>query len=290
MIQLYMGQVHNGKWFNHTEIEEIKGGSLAVLDSEDRSGSARLFNLVNSAVKSLYSAENEKYEMSPKDYEDLKVEDCWKVAMEVMKAFRGTPYPVIEEYFHCPICSRSGRDRYTQIAESWHKLIEDGIVDENYAERKDPSWWTTLPRGIEIQGTKSFPGGTFRRIRRESITIGELIRIQNTPSLTSNESNLINAVWDCEIKEIEGMNEKDLNIYVKRNIKDGFCKKYLIHQEDIETMAAEGTKYGLDATNREVRCKYCHHDIGGYLDFTNFFSFLFPKRSGRGRKGLVMSA
>ena len=280
-FRLYIGLMRDSTWFNYAIVDEIKGGSLAVLDGVNKTGSARLFNLVKGAVKKLYSEDGIEYELQDKDYSDIRVDDCWKIALECMRQFNTGKKMDFEEYFYCDVCSRPGRERYTKVEESWHELIEQGFIDEHFVDTEECGWWTELPVGVEIEGNRVVRGGNYKKIKQEPLTLGEIIKIQSMPELIESESSMIYAIWDAQIKEIEGMSQRDLNILVKRNPKDSFSKKYIIHQSDIDSMSASDIPIGLDGRYRSVQCQNCQSEIGGYLDFTNFFEFLFPKPSSR---------
>jgi hypothetical protein len=284
MFRLYAGIVRDGVWYNHAQTKDIVGGALAVLDGPDRKGTSRLLNLIKGSCDKLFTEDGTEYELKDHDYFDLKVEDGWKIAMEAIKQFTGKEYPIFEEYFFCKVCSTPGNERYTKLEESWFKLIEDGWIEEHYLESpKEARWLTELPTGIELTGNRAIQGGLFKKIYREPITLGEMLKLQNIPQLMDSEASLTYAVWDAQIKGIDGLTDKDLTVYVKRNPKDSFCKKHLKNAEDIEAMEDQ-PKLGIDATYRPVTCKHCHSDIGGYLDFTNFFSFLSSKKSYRSIK------
>lgn len=279
MFRLYVGLVRNNVWYNHAEVEEMKGGTLAVLDTIDKSGAARLLNLVKASLKKIYTEDGKVRELTEADYQDIKVVDSWKIAYEAMKNHLGVPNPIIVEYFFCKRCSSSGNERYTKVEESWQELIDKGFIDEHYFDSGNCSVWVTLPVGINIpQSSAQLMGGAFNRIRIEPLTLGELVKITNTPTLSDTEAGLIYAQWDLQIKEIEGLSERELNIYVKRDLRDSFSRKYISHVDDIEVVE-RAFNLGIDASMRSVSCQFCHAEVGGYLDYTNFFAFLFPKRS-----------
>lgn len=282
-FRLYVGLVINDDWFNYAEIEEMKGGVITLLDSADKSAVGRLKKLLMATTKRLYTAPGEDqkcYELKERDYDDIKMEDAWKIGLEVQKMFLDNDRPITTESFFCSQCSRRGEERYTTIESSWQELIENGTIDEVYNDTEDCSIVTILPYGIEVgDENKAIASGVYRRLTREPITIGETIKLSKTQALIDNEATMLCAIWDTQIKKIEGLSSRDLNI-LKRNIRDPFTKIYLTRKEDIDEMS-NGFRIGLDAKYRTVSCKYCQNEIGGGLDFTNFFDFALPKRSNR---------
>lgn len=277
--RLYAGLVRHSVWYNYAErvgLDDFKGGSLAVLDGQDKSGAAKLINLAKGTVKKLYSEDGQEYELLDSDYETFTDADGFKIAMEAMRLITGEDYPVFDEYFFCQRCSTLKNEKYTHVRESWFDLIEQGFIDEIYLDDPDSSWVTELPHGVEIEGLAQ---GTYKKIKRDLLTLGDMAIIQNTPECMETESNLIRAYWDMQIKEIQGLSPKEFNIYVKRSLKDSFSKRFIVNQKDINTMSNSYKKIGLDTRYRSVRCQYCHYEIGGEVDFTNFLGFLFPKKS-----------
>ena len=73
------------------------------------------------------------------------------------------------------------------------------------------------------------------------------------------------------------------DVFLHRFFFPSFCKKYLVEAEDVEAMeeSDEENKVGLDATYRSVNCTHCNSEIGGSLDFTNFFQAMLSKKSSR---------
>lgn len=280
MFQLYVGLVRNGEWYNHAECVPLQGGVLALLDSKGKTGGQRILQIVKSAVPSLYTASGKEYKMKEQDYFDFPFVDSQKVNRESMKLFSGEKHPTFDESFYCNRCSRAGRERYTTIKESWDLLIEKGQIDETYLKSPDEMRFRTeLPVGIEVEPGKSVSGGIFNVILREHLTLGELIQVQDNSFAMETEANMACATWDLEIKEVEGMTERELNI-LRRNPKESFTKKYLVHQEDVDAMI-ETPEAGMNAEFRKVKCQHCGAEIGGHLDFTNFFSFYTQKATAR---------
>lgn len=280
-FRLYIGMRIGDTWYNHTECEEIGGGFLAILDGVDKNPVSRMKVLIENSVKNIYTdvddkGETSSYELNPSDYANFYMDDCWKIGMEMQKQFLDTEEPVFEEYFYCPVCSRKGAEQYTKVEESWQKIIDDGMMDEIFLEEGECSYTTHLPHGIKID-LKSIANGTFKDFTRKPLTIGELQKIVKTPGLTDNEANLLCAMWDAQIKEIKGLSSRDLNI-LKRNPKDSFTKKYLIAKEDVEEMTLSTMNVGIMPESRSVACKNCNEEIGGGLDFTNFFGFMMPRQ------------
>ena len=282
MQRLYCGIVIEGKWYNHFTLKKIKGGTLAILDGADKSGAAKLLNIVKGAIDKLYTADGgSELELNDSQFLELKMADGWKIALEVIKMMKNEEYPKMRENFFCPTCSTPKNERYTELNESWHKLIEDGIIEEHFIDKpEDLGFWVELPIGLEIPAIGSkFLGGTFKKVKRETISFKDALRMSNTPSVMDSESRAVYAHWDLEIVAIEGIDQANINRMIKNNIADSFTQKYLTEQEDIDEMRDSVVKIGLAAEDRPVSCKFCHSQIGGYLDFTNFFAFLFPKKS-----------
>lgn len=274
MFRLYVGLVRDGEWYNHAETEKVKGGTLAILDTANETGSALLYNmLAKGAVRKLFTESGKAYDLKEKDYEKIKGHDCFKISLELMKQFTKENHPVIPESLRCYDCSaRQKRSVEVRLETSWHKLIEDGLLPENYSPTPDCSWWTDLPSGLVIGGEGKVINGTFKRIKREPVTLGDLMRIHSMNLDT--EVDQLFYTWDAEIVEIEGMTEKEMNLYVKANARDSFSKKYFLEQDDIDAMTDAEPLIGIDASNRFVACPRCGRDIGGYLDYRHFFDWL----------------
>jgi len=282
MFQLYCGLVRDGKWYNYAEVVPIEGGVLSIMDGLDKSGAGYMLKVVEGSVKTLSTKDGETLDLRPEDYQDLKGKDGWKISEEAAKLFLGKNDIISNEHFFCPRCSSSKNEKYTQINESWQKLVEKGFIDENFL--KDPSefrWETELPTPIEIKPLQGHvTGGTYTRIVREILSIGQMIRLSKDNWAAQTEANMLCATWDAEIVEVVGLSERELNI-LKRNNQENFSKKYLKDQSNIEAMLNSERKIGYDAEFRRVMCKHCRAEIGGYLDFSNFFSFLSPKKSNQ---------
>jgi len=279
-IRLYCGLVKDGKWYNYTEPVETVGGALAVLDGADPSGAAKLLNLVRASVKSVFTENGDEYALSEYEYEDFIYEDCWLIGLHCMKHFTGMDKPVFDEYFFCKACSTFKNEKYTKIRESWFDLIDNADIDENYMESPDElEYDTELPVGADVAGNKKITGGVFNNITRTHITIGQMIKISKIQF--DAEIDLVFAIWDAQIVAVDGMSDQDIKRLIKRSPKNSFTKKYLTSSKDQEEMRLSTPEIGIDASERLVSCKNCNEEIGGYLDFTNFFEFLSPKQSGR---------
>ncbi|MCK5015948.1 MAG: hypothetical protein KAS32_02660 [Candidatus Peribacteraceae bacterium] len=280
MFKLYAGLVRDGKWYNHAKIlDVIKGGMFAIMGGNNiDTGADKVLKLLKASVHYLYTKDGEEYKLNELDYLDFLFIEGWKVGREVMKKFSKTQQPVFSEYFFCPRCSTEGDERYTEVRESWDKLIIEGLIDENYIEDpEDLKYEITLEVGIELPQSEKFQSGIFKTLTRKYLTIGDQLSIYDTPECIGDYSRQLQAKWDKEIVAIKGLGEKDLNHY-KRRLSDSFCERFLVHQEDIDIMASAGMTLGIDARDRVVTCKSCHHSVGGSLDFTNFFAFLLPKK------------
>jgi hypothetical protein len=281
-FRLYAGIVRSGKWYNHTEVHPIDGGVLSLFDSGDKSGAAKFITLVKSSVNTLYTEDGESYTLQGQDYNDIKVVDAQKIGYEQVKQTAGEDYPVIIEYFYCPVCSRPKGEKYTAVKESWQKLIESGLIDERYSDSPISDYTVELPDSIIIPGSRTVMGGEFNKIVMQHLSLGEALRIQKNQLATSTDANLIYASWDSAIVHVEGLNDKDLNI-LKRTPDTFFSKKYINSQKNVDAIdsAEVQNALGINSLDRKVSCSNCSAEIGGYLDYTNFFSPFLPKRSTR---------
>jgi len=277
MFRLYVG-LKRDKWYNYAEIQELKGGNLALLKNYDDSSGSMMKKFLSGCILSLHTEGGDSYTMTEKDAGDLKVVDVWKVGMEVMKQFVNQEKPIFDEFFYCSVCSSLKNERYTLVRESWSDLIEQGFVDEIFLnDFEDCRWWTDLPKGIEIEGT--LLNGTFNRIQQELLSLDQLVSIQNTPGRLDTDADYVYSVWDEQICNIEGFSDRDIVTYIKRDKKQSFSEKYFLHQADIDAMQELKLDVGLNDLYRSVKCRYCNNEIGGRLDFTNFFGFLFPSKN-----------
>lgn len=281
-FRLYVGLIRDGKWFNYAEAHQVKGGTLTMLDSGDKSGAGRLLTLIKGSCSTLYTDEGEDYELKSNDYLDLKISDAWKIGYEEIKLVKGEEYPVIQENFFCEVCSKIRSERYTPVDESWQQLIDDGLIDEIYIDDKDCTFEVDLPDPIEIQANRTVAGGSFNKIIMAPVTIGDVIKIHKNSEAMATEANMIYASWDASIVEIPGLSARELNI-IKRIPDSFFTKTYITTQANREAIedAIDKNTAGIDASDRRVSCKFCGAEIGGYLDFTNFFSPLLPRKSSR---------
>ena len=284
MFRLYCGLVRDDIWYNYAEVQPITGGTLALMDGADKSAPGRSLNLVKGSVKSLFTKEGLEYELKEEDYKDLKFVDGWKVAREYSRLHTGEDRPKFEEYFFCKVCSTRGNERYTKVEESLDDLIDKGLIDEIFAESPDDFIVSTeLPLPIEIDNDKTKIHATLTKINREILSFGQVISLSKNAWANESEANLVWASWDAQIKSIDGLTERELNI-LKRNHQENFSKKYIVDQDNIDAMNENEPNLGLVAEHRPVSCKHCGNEVGGYVDFTNFFSFLSRKRSGRQEK------
>lgn len=279
-IQLCAGLFRNGKWFNYAEVEIPKGGILSMLEGPDKTGAFRILNLMRGSVFSFYTESGEQYELQQNDYPDIRVADSWRISRENLRLISGDQYYTFPEFFFCGRCSRPGIERYTQVVESWDKLIEEGVIDDISLTEPKFIYPVDLVDPIEIPTGKTFMGGTYTRVYRTYLTLGDMMKLQKNHHVQSSEANLLYASWDISIVKIEGMPEREFNIFVKRNMEESFSKKYLstINNSKVMDDADEENAIGLIAKYRKVTCSNCGDEIGGYLDFTNFFSLMLPKR------------
>ena len=172
-FRLYVGLERGQKWFNYAEVQPVKGGGLAVLDSPDKSGAARFLSLLENSCFSLFTSDGEEYELKKQDYSDIKLVDAWRISIEAMKTITGKEKFIIPENFYCSVCSQMGQERYTQVEESWQDLIEEGLIDETYQETSDSTYITELPVGFEIFDKKTQTSRQFNKLVRQPITIGD---------------------------------------------------------------------------------------------------------------------
>src|SRR4030042_5943677 len=111
-FRLYCGLFRNGEWFNYCEVKPLKGGALALLEGQDKSGAARLLNLMKGSFSHLFTEEGKEFECKENDFLDLKVIDTWKIGYEQIKLATGNDYPIITENFFCPRCSKPETEHY----------------------------------------------------------------------------------------------------------------------------------------------------------------------------------
>lgn len=283
-FQLYCGIVRGGLWLNYTEVHPLTGGVLAMLDGAEKSGAARLLNLMKGSITSVFTESGEEYVLKPNDYEDLRVVDTWKIGYEAIKLKTGETHPVIPEHFFCNVCSRPKSEQYTPVNESWQKLIDEGMIDEFYLTNSDFTFEVELPDPIELPPNKTFTGGNYRTITMQHLSLGDIIKVHRDPNAMASEANMIRATWDVAIVKIHGMSDADFN-RIKRIPDQSFSKKYLnteANQTAVEE-AMDNNVVGIDAWRRIVYCKNCGNELREGLDYTNFFSPLLPKKSNRNR-------
>jgi hypothetical protein len=281
-FRLYCGLVRFGEWYNYAEVHPLTGGVIAMLEGGERTGAARLLNLMKGSVTSFFTEDGKEHVLLPSDYEDIKVVDSWKIGYEQIKLKTGETHPVIPEFFLCPRCSQPRREQYTSVNESWQELIEKGLIEEIFMDSPEFNYEVKLPDPIVIQSMKTVAGGTFDTIVMKPLSIGDMLRIHRNPDAMSSDANMIFAQWDAELVEVKGMAERDFNL-IKRNPTQSFSRKYFgtdANQEAIEE-AQDLNIVGIKADNRIIYCKNCGNEIREGLDFTNFFSLLLPKRLNR---------
>jgi hypothetical protein len=283
-FQLYCGIVRGNKWYNFAEVKPLTGGVIAMLDGAEKTGAARLLNLVKGSVSSFFTEEGDEFSLKQNDYEDIKVVDTWKVGYESIKLKTGATHPIIPESFYCNRCSRPKAEQYTDINESWQTLIDQGLIDEIFLKNSDMTFDVELPNPIEIQANKTMAGGTFKTIIMQHISIGDMLKIHRSQWAMSSEANMIRAIWDASIVKIPGMSDVDFN-RIKRIPEKSFTGTYLntqANQDAIEEVMSENV-VGIDAKDRVVYCKNCGNEIRDGLDYTNFFFPLLPKKLNHNR-------
>lgn len=282
-FQLYSGLVRDKKWYNFAEIERLQGGSLTLLKGGDKTGAARILNLLKGSLKKLYTENDEEYELTEKDYRDIKTIDTWKIGYEQIKLFTGEKYPVFEENFLCTTCSRPGREFYTKVNESWEKLIEEGFVVEHFQQEPDEKITVKLPKPFVVEGERTVVGGTFDEIVLSPMTVGDMLQIHHDTNSMKDDASEVYAIWDVSIVEVKGMNPRDL-VLLKRMPDKFFSETYLNDPENQQAIIDkfENMRLGFDAVGRRISCRNCGEEVGRRLDFTNFFSPLLEKSSFRG--------
>jgi len=281
-FQLYCGIVRGNKWYNHAEVVPLQGGIMAMLEGAEMTGASRLLNLMKGSVKSFFTEDGEEYVLQNSDYEDIKVHDSWKIGYEQIKLRTGSEYPVITENFFCTRCSKPKREQYTEVKESWAKLIEEGILDEIFLINSDDTYDVELVDPIEIPAGKTFAGGTFRTIKMKHLTLGDMLRIHRNAEAMETQANLIRATWDACLVGVEGLSERDFNRMMNIPGKS-FSGKYLTTDANMEAieMAMDENIIGIDASRRVTYCQNCGNPLRDGMDYTNFFSPLLPKKSNR---------
>jgi|GEM_PF-1683248 hypothetical protein len=289
-FKLYLGIQKEGKWYNYSEIHPIKGSSLSIYDTGDKTGAARFLKLIKGSMDTVYTESGESYDLRDEDYLNIYSEDAWKIGYEAIKVRTGNPYPIIPENFFCNVCSRANEERYTPVNESWQKLIDDGLIDEYYAEGPECEFKVELPNSIIVDPSRTIIGGEFKEIIMKPITLRQMMEIHKNPVAINTEANMVFATWDMMITKVPGLSEKDLNI-LKRTPESFFTKKYVIDDDNFNAIlkAIAENSYGVDASDRKVYCRYCGNSVFrnnegkeiGSLDHTNFFSPLLPKTYSR---------
>jgi rubredoxin len=286
-FRLYHGVERGGEWYNFAVVKPLQGGGLVMLEGQNKTGAAKLFNLIKNSVDCLYTGAGKELPLeTTEDYLQLAVIDCWKIGFEQIKLATKESHPIVPENFFCPTCSLPGKENYTKVEESWQKLIDDGMIDEYFADEPDNTFWIDLPNPIVVDGLRNVAEGEFHKIKLRHLLLGDMIRIHKDAQALENEANMIYATLDCCIIEVEKMAQKDFNI-LKRSPGDYFSKKYIITPDNMERIqdVTEANLLGIDAIDRSVICNNCGEEIGGGLDFTNFFQPLLRRKSSRkGRK------
>jgi len=255
-----------------------------MLEGAEKTGAARLLNLMKGSVTSFFTEDGEEYNLVPSDYEKIKIVDTWKIGYEAIKLRTGEEYPIIPESFYCRRCSHPKSEKYTDVSESWQKLIDDGLIDEIFLGEPNFTYDVTLPEPFEIPAGKTFAGGKFNSITMQHLDLGDMLRLHRDQNAMSDEVNMIRATWDAAIIKIPGLSESDFN-RIKKIPGQSFSKKYLTSEENqvaIEEATSENA-VGIDAWRRVIYCSNCGEELRGELDYTNFFSPLLPKKSNRNR-------
>ncbi|MCP4648816.1 MAG: hypothetical protein GY853_01870 [PVC group bacterium] len=280
-IRLYFGLTRNEEWYNYAEIFPCEGGTLAMLDTGDKTGISRFKKLVKGSVKTLYSEEGKSYNLIPADYGGIRAIDAWKIGYEQIKITTDEEHPIIPENFFCEVCSRPNEERYTPVRESWQKLIDDGLIDEVFSDDSSWKFEVKLECPIVVPQSQISVGGEFDTLIMQPVSLDDVMLIQKDNFAMSTEANQIFATWDIAIVNVPGLSDRELNT-LKRTPESFFTKTYLDpkNYETMERAMVQNAK-GIDASDRKVYCSYCGGEIGGYLDQTNFFSPLLPKPFSR---------
>jgi len=285
-FRLYCGYVHtDGKWYNYASLKKMEGGKLAVLDGPNKSNASRMYNIIHGCIDKFYDEENKELENSEIDFYKVKLIDAQQIAHEYMK-FLNDGEHVFTEHLYCERCSSVGNERYTEVKENFDDLIKEGSIIELFAEKKENlRYETKLPIPLEIAAdARNFEGGIFDTVIREPMNIGDGIDLANDPKTRESEKNIVMNKWDKEIVGIKGMDASTFKAFVKRK-GQSFSAKYLNDEENQDALFDEKV-FGMDVSNRVVRCSNCRHDIGGRVDFTNFFLQLFQSKS-KHRSGMI---
>jgi hypothetical protein len=262
-------------------VKELEGGVLSAFSGVDKSAAARLLSLMKGSIQSLWTEDGEEYKMEAEDYGELFIPDTWKIGYEQIKCITGEEYPIIPENFYCGRCSTFENERYTSLNENWQKLIEKGLIDEFFSDDGKMTYEVTLPVPFEIQGNRTVGGGVFNKIIRKQITINDACAMQKDPKSIETQAAHVYATWDRSIVSVVGLSERELNI-LKRSSDEFFSKRFIaVSQANIDAMNDADAKleFGISAKDRKVACRVCGNEIGGSLDFTNFFSALSRKKS-----------
>ncbi len=287
MFRLYCGLVRDGIWYNQTEVKPLTGGVISIMDGFNKSGAGYMLKVIEGSIDSLWTKDGQRYDLKQEDYRDIKGKDGWKISEEAAKLFTNKDQYEFEENFFCDVCSSFKSEKYTAVIESWEELVRKGLIDEHYLNAPDEMRWETiLPTPIQITANEFGQisnGGSYSKIIREVLSIGQMLRLSKDNWAMQTEANMLCATWDAEIVEVVGLSERELNV-LRRNNQENFSKKYIKDQANIEAMLDTERKIGYNADYRKVSCKHCSNEVGGHLDFTNFFSFLSPKKSGQSGK------
>jgi len=280
--RLYIGLVKESNWYNYAEIHPIGGGSLSILDTGDKTGAARFLKLVKGSVDVLYTESGEAWELKEDDYLNIYSEDAWKISYEAIKIRTGKEHPVIPENFYCSVCSKGDIQNYTPVSESWQKLVDEGYIDEFYADSQECEFKVVLPKNVIIDSGRTVVGGEFNEMIMKPLTLRQMLELHKNRFAISTEANIIYASWDAMIVKIPGISDRDLNT-LKRTPDSFFTKKYITDDDNLDAIAiaVDKNSYGINASDRKIYCKYCGNSVfpdgKGYLDQTNFFSPLLPK-------------
>ena len=109
-LRLYAGIEIDGEWYNYALLkDEIDGGTLSLLDSEDHSTSKKMKLMIGKSVDKLYTENGQEIELKDNQLGYIKLVDGWKFGMEIRKLVERTDYPTFKESFFCQNCSRPKR-------------------------------------------------------------------------------------------------------------------------------------------------------------------------------------
>lgn len=294
-MRLFCGIEIGETWYNHASlkpIDEIKGKLISAFDNTELTTGRIVEEMCSLAVDRVYphipgdpskADEEMGVALTPAQILELKMDDGFSIGFELIKGLKRDEYFTFSESFRCDMCSRV-RESYTTVEESWQRLIDDGFIEVVYLDSPEGlKWEHSLPVLVQFSESGQMKGMTIDKITREKLSIYQVKQIQSDAEFDTPIKRSF-AYIDQSICAIPGFAPKDLNVYVKRNLRSSFARKYLSHYDNLEELQKTPI-VGFNGDYRHVACKDCGREIGrevsGGLDFTNFFECLIPRRSRR---------